>query len=286
MLVRVFADFPFQGISRMSEGVPRKQTSTRRRAQILDCLASEGEVFVPDLAERFAVTPMTIRRDLEALEAQAVLTRTHGGAILSRQSVAEFAFLERNRTSIAEKQAIARETALLVEPGMTLVMDTGTTTLEVARALRGVGRLTVLTSSLAVASELHTDPGMEIVLLGGNVGRNSPDLFGALTEDNLRRFRVQLAILGADAVDERGLYTTDLPIARVSEAMIEVARDTALVVDSRKFRRQSFVRFAGWDVIRHVVTDAGVSPADRDWLGKVVQDVRYVGKDRQRGAED
>lgn len=169
---------------------------------------------------------------------------------------------------------------------MTLVMDTGTTTLEVARALRGVGRLTVLTSSLAVASELHTDPGMEIVLLGGNVGRNSPDLFGALTEDNLRRFRVQLAILGADAVDERGLYTTDLPIARVSEAMIEVARDTALVVDSRKFRRQSFVRFAGWDVIRHVVTDAGVSPADRDWLGKVVQDVRYVGKDRQRGAED
>jgi len=254
----------------------KKQTSTRRREQILECLSSEGEVFVLDLAERLGVTPMTIRRDLEALEGQNVLTRTHGGAIFSKQSVAEFAFLERNRTSIDEKQAIARAAAALVEPGMTVVMDTGTTTLEVARALRGIDRLTVLTSSLAVASELHTHPGMEIVLLGGNVGKNSPDLFGALTEDNLRRFRVQLAILGADAIDERGLYTTGLNIARVSEAMIEVAKDTALVVDSRKFRRESFVKFADWPAIRHVVTDSGVGAADRAWLDKAVSDVRYV----------
>jgi len=260
----------------VNNGTPLKQTATRRRAQILDALASEGEVFVLDLSERLGVTPMTIRRDLEALERQSVLSRTHGGAIFSKQSVAEFAFLERNRTSITEKQAIAREAASLVEPGMTVVMDTGTTTLEVARALRGIDRLTVLTSSLAVASELHTHPGMEIVLLGGNVGKNSPDLFGALTEDNLRRFRVQLAILGADALDPRGLYTTGLNIARVSEAMIEVARDTVLVADSRKFQRESFVKFADWAAIRHVVTDAAVSPADRAWLDEAVRDVRYV----------
>ena len=283
MLVHVFAGFPFPGFTRMSAGVPRKQTSTRRRAQILDCLALEGEVFVPDLAERFGVTPMTIRRDLEALEGQNVLTRTHGGAIFSKQSVAEFAFLERNRTSIEEKQAIAREAASLVEPGMTVVMDTGTTTLEVARALRGISRLKVLTSSLAVASELHTHPGMEIVLLGGIVGKNSPDLTGALTEDNLRRFRVQLAILGADALDEGGLYTTDLPIARVSEAMIDVAADTVLVADSRKFRRQSFVKFADWSAVGHLVTDVYVAETDRAWIGKAVRDARYArGKEGPR----
>lgn len=269
----------------MTNGNAKKQTATRRRARILDCLASEGEVFVLDLAGRFGVTPMTIRRDLEALEARNVLARTHGGAIFSRQSVAEFAFLERNRTSIEEKQAIAREAAALVEPGMTVVMDTGTTTLEVARALRGLDRLTVLTSSLAVASELHTQPGMEIVLLGGNVGRNSPDLFGALTEDNLRRFRVQLAILGADALDPRGLYTTGLNVARVSEAMIDVATDTALVADSRKFQRQSFVKFADWSAIRHVITDGGIGPEDRAWLDEAVRDVRYVPAPRAAGRE-
>ncbi|MBX3178331.1 MAG: DeoR/GlpR transcriptional regulator [Candidatus Hydrogenedentes bacterium] len=263
----------------MTPAPPRKQTSTRRREQILEFLAAEGEVFVLDLAERFGVAPMTIRRDLEALERQNVLTRTHGGAIFSKQSVAEFAFLERNRTSILEKQAIAREAAALVEPGMTIVMDTGTTTLEVARALRGVERLTVLTSSLAVASELHTHPDMEIVLLGGNVGKNSPDLFGALTEDNLRRFRVQLAILGADALDERGLYTSGLHVARVSEAMIDVARDTVLVADSRKFRRHSFVKFADWPSIRHLVTDDSVAEIDRAWLEQSVRDVRYARPD-------
>lgn len=253
-----------------------KQTSARRRELILACLAADGEVFVLDLASRFGVTPMTVRRDLEALEAAQALTRTHGGAIVSRQSVAEFAFMERNRTSIAEKQAIAREAASLVAPGMTIVIDTGTTTLEVARALSGVAGLRVLTSSLAVASALHAHPNMEIVLLGGSVGKNSPDLSGAITEDNLRRFRVQLAFLGADAVDERGLYTTDLAIARVSEAMIEIAEDTVLVADSRKFQRNSFVKFADWGAIRRVITDHQTRAEDRKWLKGMAEDVRFV----------
>lgn len=254
----------------------KKQTSTQRRAQILELLATEGEIFVLDLSERFGVTPMTVRRDLEALEAENVLSRTHGGAIFSRQSVAEFAFMERNRTSIEEKQAIAREAASLVSPGMTIVIDTGTTTLEVARALSGVAGLRVLTSSLAVASALHTHPNMEIVLLGGTVGKNSPDLSGALTEDNLGRFRVQLAILGADALDVSGLYTTNMGIARVSEAMINVAEDTMLVVDSRKFQRSSFVKFAEWTQIRRVITDDQVMPEHRTWLNEMVRDVRYI----------
>tara|TARA_R110001592_G_scaffold39449_5_gene129845 strand:- start:527 stop:1213 length:687 start_codon:yes stop_codon:yes gene_type:complete len=219
---------------------------------------------------------MTIRRDLEALESQNALTRTHGGAIFSRQSVAEFAFLERNRTSIEEKRGIARAAAALVEPGMRIVIDTGTTTLEVARALGGIEGLQVLTSSLAVASALHAHPHMEVVLLGGNVRSNSPDLSGSLTEDNLRKFRVNLAILGADALDERGLYTTDLSIARVSEAMIDVAEDTVLVADSRKFRRTSFVKFADWSQIGHLIVDDSVVAEHRAWLTHCVRDVHFA----------
>lgn len=260
----------------MKNGAQKKQTATTRRNAILDRLSKEGEVLVLALASDFNVTAMTIRRDLEAMEAQNALTRTHGGAILSRQSEAKFAFLERNRTSIEEKQAIARKAAAMVEPGMSIVMDTGTTTLEVARALGGIEGLQVLTSSLAVASTLHTNAHIEVVLLGGTVGTNSPDLSGSLTVSNLRKFRVQLAILGVDALDEQGLYTADLGTAQVSEAMIEVAEDTVLVADSRKFSRTSFVKFADWSQVGHLVTDAAVSAEDRKWLKRCVKDVRYA----------
>lgn len=260
----------------MKNGTQKKQTATTRRTAILDRLSAEGEVFVLDLATDFDVTPMTIRRDLEALEGKSALTRTHGGAIFSKQSVAEFAFLERNRTSIEEKRAIARAAAALVVPGMRIVIDTGTTTLEVARALEGIEGLQVLTSSLAVASALHAHPAMEVVLLGGNVRSNSPDLSGSLTEDNLRKFRVDLAILGADALDARGLYTTDLGIARVSEAMIDVAEETVLVADSRKFCRTSFVKFADWKSIGHVIVDDSVPQDHRHWLDDCVKQVHYA----------
>ncbi|MCF6284222.1 MAG: DeoR/GlpR family DNA-binding transcription regulator [Candidatus Hydrogenedentes bacterium] len=268
----------------MKNGTQKKQTATTRRSAILERLSAVGEVFVIELASDFEVTPMTIRRDLEALEGERALTRTHGGAIFSKKSVAEFAFLERNRTSIEEKQAIARATAALVEPGMRIVIDTGTTTLEVARALGGIERLQVLTSSLAVASALHTHSNVSVVLLGGDVGKDSPDLNGSLTEDNLRKFRVPLAILRADVLDERGLYTTDLGIARVSEAMIDVAEDTVLVADSRKFSRTSFVKFADWSQIGHLVTDRGVTRNHRVWLKDCVKDVRYAkgGRDAHR----
>ena len=254
----------------------RKESANQRHVKILELLSRDGEVSVLELAERFGVTPMTVRRDLEALERRNALIRTHGGAVFSKRSVAEFAFLERNRTSIDEKRAIAREAATLVKAGMSIVLDTGTTSLEVARAIAGIRDLTVLTSSLAVASALHARENIEVVLLGGAVRRNSPDLSGSLTEENLRQFRVRLAILGADAVDRRGLYTTDLGVARVSKAMIACADDTVLVADSRKFTRSSFVQFAAWGDLRHVVTDRGISRKDRRWLKEAVEDVRFV----------
>jgi DeoR family transcriptional regulator of aga operon len=247
-----------------------------RLGKILEMLAREGEVSVQQLSERFGVTSMTIRRDLETLEQQGQLTRTHGGAVFSQRAVIEFAFLERGRARQAEKQAIAREAARLIEPGMTLVLDTGTTTLEVARALAGVPDLTVLTSSLAIASAMHAYGNIELVLLGGTVRRRSPDLMGALTEENLERFRVNMAILGCDGADASGVYTTELSIARVSRAMINSAQNVVLVADSSKFERTSFVRFATWNQIHRVITDEEMPPAERKWLTKAVADVRFV----------
>lgn len=247
-----------------------------RQQTIVELLKQHQEVTVQDLATRFQVTTMTVRRDLEFLEQQNLLTRTHGGAVFSKPATIQFAFLERQRDRIAEKQAIARQVASQVAPGMTIVLDTGTTTLEVARAITGIPGLRVLTSSLAIASVLHAYEQIDLILLGGTVRHHSPDLAGPLTEDNLRALHTDLAILGADAVTRDGLYTSDMGIAAVSRAMIANAAETWLVADNSKFAARSFVKFAEWNAVSCVFTDDRLPDADREWLTAAVADVQTV----------
>lgn len=244
-------------------------------------LADQPEVSVRDLASLFGVAPMTVRRDLEELEHRGQVTRTHGGAVLSAPAVIEFQFLQKSQNRLMEKAAIARKAAAMVSPGMTIVLDTGTTTLEVAKAIRGVRDLTVLTSSLAIASALYAQDNLDLVLLGGSVRRRSPDLSGPLTEENLSRFRPQLAFLGVDAADRHGLYTTDMGVAGVSEAMIAGATKAVLVTDSSKFGKTAFTRFASWDQIARVITDSGLAPADRRWLKRAVRSVSCTSISRR-----
>ncbi len=239
-----------------------------RHQRILDLLLAQREVSVAELAVQLKVSPITIRRDLELLEREGELTRTHGGAVFSRSAVFEFAFLDRVENRINEKAVIARYIADTVKPGMTIILDTGTTTLEVARAIAGIPRLRVLTSSLAIASALHPYDNIDLVLLGGSVRHHSPDLSGPLTEENLRMFKTDIVILGADAVSSDGVFTTDLDIARISRAMISSAQESWLVVDSSKFTRRSFVKFADWKNIANIVTDNGITTSDMAWLNE------------------
>jgi len=235
----------------------------------MQMLARGGEVSVSDLAAHFAVTHMTIRRDLELLEAQDLVVRTHGGALMSRPAVVEFAFTERSRTNLAQKRAIGLHCASYVKPGMRLIMDTGTTTLEVARAISGLRNITVLTSSLPIAAALYHVDDINVILLGGTVRKSEPNLSGPLTEDNLKRFHADLAILGADALCTAGAYTTDLEVANVSRCMIEAAAESILVADSEKFRRDSFVKFAEWQEISRLITDPAITPEDRQNLESI-----------------
>ena len=254
----------------------KEQSALLRQRKILQALAGREEVSAAALARRFRVTTMTIWRDLEALAHAKRITRTHGGALLSAPAVAAFAFQARQQCHLAEKAAIGRAAAQRVKPGMTVILDTGTTTLEVARALGGIPRLKVLTSSLAIASALLTHDNLELVLLGGTVSPGSPDLSGALTEDNLAAFRADLAFVGADAMDQHGLYTRNQGIARVSRAMIANAQRTILVADSSKFGRTAFVRFAAWDAMAGWVTDKALPADARRWAKKTVRNLVQV----------
>lgn len=250
-------------------------TKDQRHDFILTTLAEKGDVTVAALAAECGVDLVTIRRDLAELEERGVLRRVRGGATASRGGQVAFAFAQAQQTHTRAKKAIAVAVARRLQPGMSVSLDTGTTTLAVARQLARTPNLRVLTSSLAIASVLYPHDNIELVLLGGMARRGSPDLFGALTEENVRGFRVNLAILGADAVSPDGLFTTDACIARVSQAMIAGADEAILVADSSKFGRSAFVRFAGWDKIAWVVTDDRIAPDARAWLQKAAGSVEF-----------
>jgi DeoR/GlpR family transcriptional regulator of sugar metabolism len=209
--------------------------SAARQAQIRDRFAESPGVSVSDLAKEFGVSEMTIRRDLTSLEERSLIQRTHGGAMLSERMMLEFDYRDRREVNRAAKHAIALEARKLIQPGDRLILDTGTTTLELATLLRDGENLTVITPSLAVASELQHAAGVEVILLGGVIRRGSPDLTGPATEHCLELFSADLAFQGADGLGLDGkIYNSDLRLARVDKLMRTVAKRSCLLADHTK----------------------------------------------------
>ena len=248
----------------------------KRHRDILELLEQHGDVVVNELADRFDVSPLTIRRDLDALASDGLVLRTHGGATRAAAGVIRFVHAEKAQSHEAEKAAIAREVASMIAPGMTISLDTGTTTMAVAREIAAIPSLTVLTSSLAVASVLYGRENITLYILGGLVGHGSPDLTGEVTEDNITRFRVQKTILGADAVCTDGIFTGNSAVARVSRAMIRGGAERIVVADSSKINQTAFVRIAPLADINCIVTDAGATPDARALLDGRARAVRYA----------
>ena len=244
----------------------------RRRQELAGLLSRSDGVSTAAMARRFAVSEMTIRRDLKALEEAGVALRRYGGAAPAQRITFEFAFDGRRRTRLAEKRRIGAEAASRVEQGQTVFLDTGTTTLQVARALvrRGV-RCTVVTSSLVIASTLWADDCIELVLVGGRVRRGSPDLVGPGTEVMLDRLTADVAFVGSDGIDpRRGSFAGDLETARVAERMAANARRPVIVADSSKLGRAGAVRYMRAAGMRELITDRA-APAG------VVQQLRRQG---------
>ena len=205
---------------------------------------------------------MTIRRDLAALEGKSHIRRTHGGAMLTERMMLEFDYRDRRATNRAAKCAIAAEARKLVRPGSRLILDTGTTTLELAALLKDGERLTVITPSLAVASELQHAAGVEVILLGGVIRRGSPDLTGPVTEHCLELFAADLAFQGADAIGLDGsIYNSDLRLARVDRMMRRVAKRSCLLADHTKIGATALARNGSLADVDTFITDRG-APAE------------------------
>ena len=236
----------------------------RRQVDILRCLRAGGVVSVEDLARDLDVSAATIRRELQQLDRAGVLTRVHGGAHLSGHepgdSEPERPFAEVAASHAADKDRVARKAAGTVRDGEVLLLDIGTTTMMLARRLRGRA-VTVMTASLAVVDVLRDDEQVELVVLGGALRRPYLSLVGVLTQDALAQVRADRAFLGASGVraDGQVLDTTGVEVP-VKRALIAAADQVVLLADRHKLPGSGSLRVCAIKDINVLVTNDGADP--------------------------
>lgn len=229
--------------------------TAERRQHILEVLRVTGKVLAPDISTALGVSEDTIRRDLRDLAAAGLLRRVHGGALPLSPGMAEYH--TREAQDHGAKESIARVAAGLVQNGQVVILDGGTTTLEVARQLAPDLRATVLTNSPPVALALVEHPWLEVVLLGGRLRRELRVTTGAGVVDDLRRVRADLCILGVCGVHhELGVTVADYEEAQVKRAMVECAADTVGLAAAGKVGTTGPFLVTGLEGLTYLVTDA------------------------------
>lgn len=235
-----------------------------RQSDIVDLAKSQGKVLVESLAERFGVTPQTIRKDLNDLCDARILRRIHGGAI-NPSGTENLEYEQRRQVAAGEKAAIGREAATLIPNGASLFINIGTTTEAVSENLVDHQNLMVITNNLNVANRLRLIPSVEVVISGGIVRQADGGIVGEAAVDFIRQFKVDYAIIGASAVDQDGaLLDYDFREVKVAQAIIQNARNVILVVDSTKLEVAAPVRIAHISQVNTVVTDDGISAEFRE----------------------
>src|ERR1700735_5112340 len=234
-----------------------------RRRAILDQLMHQGRVLVTELSRQFETSQVTIRKDLEILRSHGLVHRTHGGALPAREGALEDPTLrEKEKQHRQEKMRIAEGAAAKVKEGQVLILDSGTTTTAIARALRNFQNLTIITNAVNIAAEL-SGSAVEVILTGGNLRKNSFSLVGPIAEETLRRLSADLLFLGVDGFGVHcGFSTPNLLEAQVNRVMVEVAKKTVAVCDSSKFGRRSLSLIAPPSSLQAVITDRGAPESD------------------------
>jgi DeoR/GlpR family transcriptional regulator of sugar metabolism len=263
-----------------ANGSPKDVFARERQDHIARLVEEHGRARVADLAARFAVSGVTIRKDLLALESSQRLVRTHGGAIAVDRSRSEVSFDIRERLQADEKARIGAAGAEPVRDGESIVMDASTTALSVARHLKAQrpwSQLTVITNGLRIAFELAGQPGITVLMLGGRVRWEALSVVGQLGDGLFDRINVQKAFLGAAGFTlESGLADATDEEAQIKRSMVGAAREVIAIVDSTKWQRAAFATFCPTDDIDVVLTDSRAPEAMVTGLANRNIDVRLV----------
>lgn len=233
-----------------------------RRRRIVEYLRANRSGKNEELAVALGVSVATVRRDLDFLATQGLVSRTHGGAVLPETSTAyERLYSEKRNLFQEEKRRIGQAAAAMVADGETVILDTGSTTFQVAQYLAGRRNLTIITNDLLIATVLEFHPTTQLVVTGGIRRSGFGVLIGSIVEDLLRAVKVNKSFLSADAVDvEHGISNANFAEAAIKRLIIEAAQQVILVVDHSKFAGTALAKVAGVHRVHHVITDSGVSP--------------------------
>ncbi|HZS76947.1 MAG TPA: DeoR/GlpR family DNA-binding transcription regulator [Ktedonobacteraceae bacterium] len=240
-----------------------------RRQRIFEEIEANGIASVRDLVQRFDVSTITIMRDLQELEQEGLIRRVHGGAISVRGASYEPPFLARESQYLSEKQRIAAKAVERISDGDSLILDVGTTTLEIARALKGKRNLTVIVSNLRAALELANQTAIQVIVVGGKLRSSELSMVGHLAEETLRSFQVDKAFIGVGGITlEHGLTEFNFDEAGTKRIMIERARQRIVVADHTKFGKVMLTSVAPLTIIDTIITS---SEADSEIITRIRQ---------------
>ena len=227
-----------------------------RRNQILEKLQTEKKVLVSDLSQIYDVTEETIRRDLEKLEKSGLITKSYGGAVLNENTNLDLPFNVRKNRNVVSKQKIAGLMRDLIKDGDTIMLDSSTTAVFIAKALKDRKNLTVITNSIEILIELADVSGWRILSTGGTLREGSLDLVGPQSDSMIRSYYAEKAIISCKGIDlTKGITDSNELLAGSKKAMLEASKQKILVVDSSKFGSIAFTKIGDIRDFDIVVTD-------------------------------
>lgn len=235
----------------------------QRRGLVLEFLLQRGAASIQELTDALGISASTVRRDLEQLEHEGHVRRTHGGAVISSATHSTFepAAAIAAQASRAEKSAIGRAAAHTLSPGESVIFDSGSTVLAAAQMVveRGIA-LTAVTNDLGIGQALAGSGRIRVVLPGGTVRPGSLTLIGEPAQSFLANLHVDVALIGVHAVSAGILTETSIEIAAIKRAMIAAARRVVLLVDSTKFQPAVFCKICDAIAVHEVITDSAATP--------------------------
>jgi len=232
-----------------------------RRRKILEYLERDGRVTVDKLVKSLAVSAVTIRGDLDALSRVGSLVRSHGGAVKPLSPAQDYPVEVKATIHRAEKERIGRAAARLVEPGQTIILDSGSTAAEVASAIKALrpAPLTVITNALNIAGILADAPNISLIMIGGILRQVSGSFVGPQAEQMLRELHADHFFLGVDGLDpEIGPSTPDILEAQLNGLMMQVSKEVTVIADASKFGRRSLSVIGDISRVHRVITDRRV----------------------------
>jgi len=253
------------------------RSTVERRDNIIKQLQKNGKVRVDELSEQFGVTTVTIRNDMDFLEEKGILYRTHGGALIRNNVYNDTSIEEKQKLNKEEKLKIGQKAAELVKDGQAVLLDSGTTTLQIAYQLGERKELTLMTNALIIALEMAKYNGINVMLTGGTLRAESCSLVGPDAEKTIKNYFFDILFLGVDGLDIGYGLTTPNPMeAQLNRIMVQRAKQVIAVTDSSKLGRHSFSYICDLDMISKIITDHKISSTFEQELIKRNVDVIKV----------